>query len=147
MTAKEILKERARFLARPLVGARNASQDLLVVEFRLAKERYAVEQSYVREVLPLRELTPLPCTPPFMRGIANVRGQMVPIINIKSFFDLPESGITDVHLIITLHHEGIDLAIEADSVTGTRAIAIESVQPSLPTLTGIRAQYLRGVTD
>jgi purine-binding chemotaxis protein CheW len=101
----------------------------------------------VREVVSLKEPTPLPCTPPFVRGIVNIRGQIVPVINIKKFFDLPESGIVDVHMIIIVHSQGVELGIEADAVTGVRAIALGSIQPSLPTLTGIRAHYLKGITD
>jgi purine-binding chemotaxis protein CheW len=147
MTAKEILRARARALARPAVQSRPAGQTVEVVEFRLASERYAIEQTFVREVLPLKELTPLPCTPPFLRGIVNVRGQILSVINIKNFFDLPETGLIDVHMILIVHSQGIELGIEADAVTGAREIPLASVQPSLPTLTGIRAQYLKGITD
>jgi purine-binding chemotaxis protein CheW len=147
MTAKEILKSRAKALARPPVRAREADEFLEVVEFRLAKERYAIEHAFVREVVLLKELTPLPCTPAFVRGIVNVRGQIVPVINMKKFFDLPDAGITDVHMLLIVHSAGIELGIEADAVVGVRAIPLSSVQPSLPTLCGIRAEYLRGVSD
>jgi purine-binding chemotaxis protein CheW len=147
MTAKETLKARARALARPASGDANAGPALEVVEFRLANETYAIEHAFVRGVLPLKELTPLPCTPAFLRGVVNVRGQIVPVIDIKKFFDLPEAGIADVHVIIVVHFQGVELAIDADAVTTVRSILLDSVQPSLPTLTGIRAQYLKGVTS
>jgi purine-binding chemotaxis protein CheW len=143
---KEILKSRARILARPADTAVKGKW-LDVVEFRLAGESYGIEHKCVREVVPLKELTPLPCTPAFMRGIVNVRGQIVPVIDIKRFFELPEAGIADVHMIVILQSSGVALGIEADSVTGVRAVDLDRIQPSLPTLTGIRAQYLKGVSD
>ena len=146
-STKEILKSRARALARPADAAVVKSQLLEVVEFRLAGERYAIEHTYVREVVPLKDLTELPCTPSFMRGIVNVRGQIVPVIDVKRLFELPEAGIADIHMIVILQSSGIPLGIEADSVTGVRAIDLNSIQASLPTLTGIRAQYLKGVSD
>jgi purine-binding chemotaxis protein CheW len=144
--AREILKTRARSLARP-VDRREDAESLHVVEFRLAKERYAIEQSYVREVHPLKDLTPLPCTPAFLLGLINLRGQILPVIDVKRFFDLPEAGITDLHLVLIVHAQNVELGILADAVAGTRSIPLNTVQPSLPTLTGIRAEYLRGVSD
>jgi purine-binding chemotaxis protein CheW len=154
MTAKETLKTRARALAgptaSPATGAATANEDagavLEVVEFRLASETYAIERALVRSVLPLKDLTPLPGTPSFVRGVVNVRGQIVPVIDIRKFFDLPEAGIADVHMIIIVHHQGVELGIDADAVTTVRAFPLSAIAPSLPTLTGIRAQYLKGVS-
>ena len=145
--AKEILKARALELARPLKGEQAASQSLEIIEFRLAQERFAVDRAHVREVFPLKDLTPLPCTPPFVLGIISVRGQILPVIDIKKFFDLPEAGITDTHVVVIVHAGDVELGILADVVTGGRSIPLDSLQPTLPTLTGIRARYLKGVTD
>src|SRR5260221_8873299 len=109
--SNEILKARARALARTSASILIAGDSLDVVEFQLAKERYAVEQSYVREVQPLKDLTPLPCTPNFIRGVINLRGQILPVIDIKKFFDLPESGITDIHMVIVVRAADVELGI------------------------------------
>ena len=98
--AREILRARARALARPRERAAVAEASLELLEFRLAQESYALETRHVREVYPLRDLTPLPCTPPFVLGIVNVRGRITPVIDIKKFFDLPDKGLTDLHRII-----------------------------------------------
>lgn len=76
-----------------------------------------------------------------------MRGQILPVIDIKKFFELPDAGITDLHRVIIVHSEGAEIGILADTVTAVRSIPLDSVQSSLPTLTGIRAAYLRGVTD
>ena len=140
----EVLRARARALARRPEGAPAAT--LEVLEFRLAEERYALETRHVRGVHALRDLTPLPCTPPFVLGIVNLRGQITAVIDIKKFFDLPEKGLTDLHRIILVGGEGFELGLLADVVVGVHGIPVESFQPALPTLTGIRADYLKGVT-
>lgn len=117
-----------------------------MLEFQLAYERYGIESSYVREVYPLKDLTPLPCVAPFVLGIVNVRGQIVSVIDIKKFFDLPEKGLTDLNKVVIIHNDAMAFGILADAILGMRRIALRDVQPSLPTLTGIREQYLRGVT-
>ncbi len=144
---REILRSRARELAKPIGNSGAAGELVQVIEFRLAMERYGVEQKYVREVQPLRELTPLACTPAFVCGLINVRGRILPVIDIKKFFDLPEGGITDLHMVIIVHRGEVDLGILADAVAGVAAIAPGDIQPSLPTLTGVRAKYLLGVTE
>jgi purine-binding chemotaxis protein CheW len=141
-----ILRERAQALARvPPPPAAGTVLELL--EFGLASERYAIEQRYVQEVHPLRELTPLPGTPAFILGIVNVRGRIVPVLDLKKFFQLPERGLTDLHRTIIVRGHDLEIGLLADVVIGIRGVAAETLQPSLPTLTGIRADYLRGVTD
>ncbi len=144
---QKILRARARSLAES--GKKEApSPDLLleVVEFVLGPEHYGIQSSYIREIFPLSEFTPLPCTPAFVLGLVNVRGQILSIINIKKLFDLPEKGLTDLNKIIIVHARHMELAVLADAVLGVRSIALAELHSALPTLTGFRAEYLRGIT-
>jgi purine-binding chemotaxis protein CheW len=144
--AGKILRQRARALARvPPPPAADTVLELL--EFGLASERYAIERRYVQEVQPLRELTPLPCTPAFILGIVNVRGRIVPVLDLKKFFELPERGLTDLHRTIIVRGNDLEIGLLADVIVGISAVPAGSLQPSLPTLTGIRADYLKGVAD
>ncbi len=145
--ADRILQARAQALARPPPSAPAAGTVLELLEFRLAAERYALESRHVQEVHPLRELTPLPCTPPFILGIVNVRGRILPVIDLKKFFELPERGVTDLHRIILVRGQGLEVGLLADVIIGVRSVAAETLQPSLPTLTGIRADYLKGISE
>ena len=144
--ARQILRSRAHALARPRETGAGSESSLEVLEFRLAHERYALETRHVREVYPLKHLTPLPCVPPFVVGIVIVRGRVTPVVDIKKFFDLPEQGLTDLHRVILVEGNGFELGVLADIIVGVGAIAADSLQPSLPTLTGIRSEYLKGVT-
>jgi purine-binding chemotaxis protein CheW len=145
--ADRVLRARAQSLARPPRQAPAAGTMLELLEFSLASERYALEARHIQEVQPLRELTPLPCTPAFVLGIVNVRGRILPVLDLKRFFDLPEQGLTDLHRIILVRGNDLELGLLADLVVGVRNIAADSLQPSLPTLTGIRAEYLKGVSE
>ena len=143
---KRILKARAQALARE-PGEAQAADALEIVEFMLAHEKYGVETSFVREIHPLTNLTPLPCTPAFVLGVVNLRGEIVSVIDIKKFFDLPEKGLTDLNKVVVLQSETMRFGVLADAVLGVRRIPVAELQPSLPTLTGIREQYLKGVTS
>ncbi len=143
---KRVLKARAITLAQEPEEEAVAEEYLEIVEFFLAYEKYGIDSSYVREVYPLKELTPMPCAPPFVLGIINVRGQILSVIDIKKFFDLPEKGLTDLNKVIILHSDSTEFGILADVILGVRSVSLSELQPSLPTLTGIRQEYLKGVT-
>jgi purine-binding chemotaxis protein CheW len=142
---KAILRERAKVLARTPLNQIQAGETIEVVEFLLAHEHYGIESCCVREIHPLKEYTPLPGTPPFVLGIINVRGQILSIIDIKRFFDLPAKGLTDLNKVIILQSDQMTFGILADAILGIRKISITEVRPALPTLTGIREEYLKGI--
>jgi len=144
---KRILKARAKALAHEADQKGQAEEHLQVVEFMLAHERYGIESVHIREVYPLKELTAVPCTPSFVLGIINVRGQIVSVVDLRKFFDLPDRGLTDLNRAIVLHHADMEFAILADLILGVRNVPMPDIQSSLPTLTGIRSEYLKGVTS
>lgn len=140
----EVLRARARALARP-PAVPNTGTLLDILRFRLAQEHYAIETHWVSEVMPLRDLAPLPGTPPFVRGIVNARGRILPVLDLKRFFDLPETGLTDLHAVVVVQGHDLEFGLLADTVVDVASLAMDNLQPALPTLTGIRADYLRGV--
>lgn len=142
-----ILRERARALARRDVSPVEGGRTIEVLELRLASERYAVETRFVIEVQPLRDLTPLPATPAFVRGIVNLRGRILPVYDLKKFFGLPEPGLTDLHRIVVVSAGEFEIGLLADVVTGVRRLALDALSPALPTNSAIAADYLRGITD
>lgn len=142
----KILKERAKIFSRELEVKGEKDEYVEVLEFLLAHEMYGVELKYVREVYPLKELTPIPAIPAFVLGVVNVRGEILSVIDIKKFFDLPEKGLTDLNKVIILHSDDMEFGILADSIIGVRNILLSELKTSLPTLTGIREEYLKGVT-
>lgn len=143
---RRILHERALALAAASVGTQSLDESVELLEFSLAHERYAVESSHVRDVFPLENLTPLPCTPAFVLGIVNLRGEIVSVIDLRKFFDLSQTGLPDLNKVIVIESRDMMFGILADAILGVRRIALTEIQPALPTLTGIREKYLKGIT-
>jgi purine-binding chemotaxis protein CheW len=141
-----ILKARARVLARETEEAGAAREFLDIIEFSLAAETYGIESAFVREVYPLKDFTPLPGTPPFVLGIVNVRGQILSVIDLKKFFNLPEKGLGQLNKVIIIRNDRMEFGILADAVLDARPIPLETIQAAPPTVTGIGAGYLKGVT-
>lgn len=142
-----ILRDRARALAGPGQDTALAGPSLELLEFRLAQECYALETRHVDEVVAFKHLTTLPGTPPFLLGIVDVRGRVVPVMDIRRLFDLPDHGLTDLHRIILVRGRALEVGVLADAVTGLRHFPLAGLQTSLPTLAGIRSDYLMGVVD
>ena len=144
---KDILIKRAKILAGEISDEKPGEKSVHLVEFMLAGERYGIEAIYIREIFPLKELTPIPCTPPFITGVINVRQQIVSVIDIKKFFNLPESGITELNKVIILKTDDMEVGILADSITGIASININGLQKLLPGLTDIGTEYLKGIAE
>lgn len=140
-----ILKARAQALAQ-VPEQDETTECIEIVAFLLAYETYGIETRHVREVYPLKDLTPVPCTPPFVAGIVNVRGQVLSVVDLKKFFELPERGLTDLNKVIVLSDGLMEFGVLADAIVDVRHVPLGKIQPGLPTLTGIREDYLRGVT-
>lgn len=143
---QELLEKRARELARELQTGAAAGTYLQYVEFRLADETYGLSTVVVQEVCPLKELLSLPGTPAFISGITLLRGEIVSVVDLRKFFDLPTRGITPVNRLLILRSPGLSFALLTDSVSGIRQIPAASLQTALPTLEGIRQDYLAGIT-
>jgi len=144
---RAILRTRARSLSQAPAREGENEACLEVLEFLLARETYAIETLFVREVYPMTELTPLPCTPAFVFGLINVRGQILTVLDMKKFFDLPERGITNLNKVIIVKKDAMELGLLADEIVGIRNIPASDLQPPLSTMTGIYAEYVKGLAD
>jgi purine-binding chemotaxis protein CheW len=145
---QQILRERARVLAQePARDVAQQEETMRVVEFSLARERYAVEAVFVRSVQQGQQLTPIPCTPAFVLGILNVHGRILSVVDLRAFFDLPPLSTAQREAVIILRTEKLELGALIDEVLGSRLIPVKSVKPVAPGRFGVRREYLRGIVD
>lgn len=146
-SVKAILRKRAEELARPLTDLTARRVELLeILEFTLGKERYAFPSSFVREVFPLAEITPLPGLPSYVLGVVNVRGRILSVMDIRRLLEFANVGLTNLNKAIILYNGEMELAVLADEVTGVYGVDLDEGQHTLPTLSGTRERYLQGVT-
>jgi purine-binding chemotaxis protein CheW len=143
---KAVFRQRARSLSKRRHSDAGDEDALQVIEFTLAHERYAAEVKFVREICSPRNICPMPCTPSFVRGVINVRGQILSVMDMRGFFDLPDNGLTNDARVIIAKHNDMELGILADSIIGDRKVPVRDIQLKLQTVTGISEQCVRGVT-
>lgn len=142
-----LLKARAQTLAVETKDEAAQKESVEIVVFNLASETYGIGSTFIREVYPLKDFTTLPGTPAFVLGIVNVRGQIISVIDLKKFFNLPEKGLGELNKVIIIRNERMEFGILADIIHGTRSISIEEIQTPPVSTGGIGAGYLKGVTN
>jgi purine-binding chemotaxis protein CheW len=143
---RNILKNRAKAMAVAPETEKSASEKTEIIEFVLGAESYGIESAYVREVYQLKDFTSLPGVPGFIYGIINIRGQILPVVDLKKFMNLSEKGLGELNKVIILSGGQMEFGILADTVEGTRTLLIDDILPVPPTIVGIGEKYLKGVT-
>lgn len=141
---KKILEERARALARSTEARTGESVQLVV--FCLADETYGIATDYVREVQPLRQVSPVPCTPDFVVGAINIRGSIYSVIDIRGFFGVRKQDINDLTKVILVNAAGLEVGILADDVKGATSIPLVDIKPALAAQTAAKDEFIQGVT-
>jgi purine-binding chemotaxis protein CheW len=141
---RRILEERARALARPLHdGARVARLELL--HFALGREHYAIETRFVCEVMAVSPLTKLPGAPAPLRGVLNLRGEILPVFDLGWLGAATEAAGGERQRLLVLGLDAPELGVHADAV---HEIAwIETARLMTAAASGADgAACLRGVT-
>ena len=121
-----------------------STQELQLVVFRLAKEEYGLPITKVQEINRLVPITKLPQTPAFMEGIINLRGRIIPVIDLRKRFSLAVSEHNDDTRIIIVEVSGQTVGIIVDAVTEVVRLPVAGVEPPPPTFI-LEAQYIYGV--
>ncbi len=141
----EILRARARELAK-VPPRPSADQRLEIVQVELGGERFGIRSSYVREVGPVGWLTEVPCTPAFVAGIANLRGEIVSVFDLRPLFSLPIEPIGPDQKMVVVQSDEVEIGLLVDAIHGVRSIPSSEIQAGLATIKGEQARYVRGVT-
>ncbi|SFZ79484.1 chemotaxis protein CheW [Chitinimonas taiwanensis] len=124
-----------------------AATDLLsVLVFGLGEHRYAFALEHVDEVLPLRQLTVLPGTPPFVRGIANVRGRILAVLDLACILERPPAGLAERTYLLVLQSAEMEFGLLVDRVLGVQQLARSAIQTQQAGLSGLARQLIIGIS-
>ena len=122
----------------------NEVREEQIVVFRLGGEDYGIEINQVREIIRKREITPVPRQPPYVEGVINVRGTIIPVINLKKRFGLFGDPSTQPHTIIVESGEGL-VGILVDSVSEVIRVPRDRIHHPPPVSMSVDSEYLRGI--
>jgi purine-binding chemotaxis protein CheW len=118
---ERILEERARALARrpdalTTAHARSSAVEVELVQFRWAREQYAIGAQFVHEVIEPSDITRLPGAPTHLRGITNLRGEIVPVFDLRAWFEIDRLGRSDDTRWLVLGASVPELCLVTDEV-------------------------------
>jgi purine-binding chemotaxis protein CheW len=126
-----VLQRRAEQLAR-LPIAPDVGDEVEVLACRIGDERYAVETRHLRAVQWTHTVTPVPCTPVFVRGIVSVRGEIVTLLDLATMIGLRQAPSTASQAIpvLLLGLSGMRAGLVVDEVIGVERIKLDALQPA-----------------
>ncbi len=114
--------------------------------FFLAREEYGLEILKVREIIGMMDITPVPRTPEFIRGVINLRGKVIPVVELRLKFSMEAAAQTSETCIIVVQAQGIEMGIVVDRVSEVIDIATEAIQdPPAFSTSGIDTNYIMGI--
>ncbi len=113
--------------------------------FALGQEEYGVEILKIQEIKGFSTITPLPNAPTFIKGVLNLRGTIVPIVDLRKKFSLPEVGYTKFTVIVVVQIQGKIMGFIVDAVSDVLNVARADIQPT-PDLYGqVDTSFINGL--
>ena len=128
------------------VMVESQSEDLLqLVSFNLGKEEFAVDILKIQEINRMVEITKVPKSPDFVEGVINLRGKVIPIIDLRKRFNLPASESTRQTRIVVVDIDNKVVGLVVDAVSEVLRLPANTVEPPPPIVAGIDSEYISGV--
>jgi purine-binding chemotaxis protein CheW len=121
------------------------SEELKVIVFALGKEEYGVEVEKVRTIERMPPLTRVPKTPGFVKGVINLRGVVIPVIDLRGRFGLEEKEFSESTRVIIVAVGDLEVGMIVDSANDVMDIDSDTISDPPEIVGGIKAKYLRGV--
>jgi purine-binding chemotaxis protein CheW len=115
------------------------------VGFRLAEEDYAIAITKIREIILMKPITRLPQVPDSIEGLINLRGTVIPIVNLRKLFGLPARGFDDETRTIVVTIQDKTVGCIVDEVTQVMRIAAEQLQPVPVAMHAVATRSIAGL--
>lgn len=116
-----------------------------LVIFQLGTEQFGIEIASVEGIVKMQEITKIPYAPSYMEGITNLRGAVLPVIDLKKRFGLPAEEITRESRIITISLDNIKMGMIVSAVTEVLTIDDSVIELPQGMITNINAEFIVGV--
>ncbi|MDK8193433.1 chemotaxis protein CheW [Paenibacillus sp. UMB7766-LJ446] len=120
-------------------------EELKVIVFKLGSEEYGIEVDKVQTIERMMPITRVPKTLSFVKGVINLRGVVIPVIDLRGRFSLPETEYTDQTRIVIVGVDDMQVGFIVDSANDVIDIKRDAIDSPPEVVGGVKARYLRGV--
>ena len=118
---------------------------LQLVTFRLGNEEFSLDILKVQEIIRHMDLTRVPKTPDFVDGVINLRGRVIPVLDLRKRFGLPKDENTNETRIIVVDVDNRTVGLKVDAVSEVLRLPADTVEPPPAIITGVESEYIKGV--
>ena len=119
--------------------------DIQVVVFRVGGQEFAFNVFHVQRILRFEQPSPLPKAPPFLEGVLQVQGAVVPVIDLRKRFELKKAQHREETRTMVLESEGLVVAVVVDAVLEVLRVAAQAVTQPPAVVKGLAAEYIQGI--
>jgi purine-binding chemotaxis protein CheW len=116
-----------------------------LVVFELANEQYGLDISTVEGIIKMQAITRMPQAPVFVEGVTNLRGTVVPVIDLRKRFGLQALEHTRDTRIVVVFMNKTKIGMIVDGVSEVLRIPEESIEPTPPMVSNVNSAYIRGI--
>jgi len=116
-----------------------------LVTFSLGTEEFGVDIMKVQEIIRIPPITRVPKAPRYVEGVINLRGNVIPVVNLRVRFGMEQGDETDLSRIVVLQVNGKVFGVRVDGVTEVLRLDSEAIEPPPPLALGMDSNFIRGV--
>ena len=128
-----------------VTGGSGRSGELQIVVCELADEHYGLDIAKVFEIIRHQPITPVPRAPMFVKGVINLRGRIIPVVDLRGRFGMTEVMPTKETRIVVAESSHTRVGLIVDSVSEVLLLPLDSVESTPGVAAGADAEYLRGI--
>ena len=116
-----------------------------LVVFDVAHEHYGVDIAAVEGIIKMQSITAVPRAPAFVEGVINLRGKVLPVLDLRKRFGLASEGVTNDTRIVVVEMSGMTVGIVVDGVSEVLRVSSDIIEPPSPLVTTVDSGFIRGI--
>lgn len=116
-----------------------------LVVFKLANEHYGLDIAMVESIIKMQSITVVPHVPHFVEGVTNLRGTVLPVMDLRKRFGLPGAEVTSETRIVVVELNGLTVGMIVDAVTEVLRVLEEAIEPPASLIATLDSAFITGI--
>ncbi len=122
-----------------------SSSEIQIVVFELGDERYGLDIAAVYEIIRHQPITAVPQAPVYVKGVINLRGRIIPVVDLRDRFGMVQGELTKASRIVVAEASGTRVGLVVDGVSEVLMVPTDSIEPTPEVAAGVDASYQKGI--
>jgi purine-binding chemotaxis protein CheW len=127
------------------LSAAKSSAEIQIVVFELGSERYGLDIASVYEIIRHQPITAVPQAPTYVKGVINLRGRIIPVVDLRDRFEMAQGELTKASRIVVAEASGTRVGLVVDGVSEVLMVPTDAIEPTPDVAAGVDASYQKGI--